>query len=76
MNVDLSQGSHFFHNISSFGVSYFSVPPARAGTSTGTGWHAGRQSRSSRFVRHVRLAAPLRVEVDGRTRTRDHLEAR
>ena len=26
MNVDLSQGSHFFHNISSFQVSYFSVP--------------------------------------------------
>ena len=25
MNVDLSQGSHFFHNISAFNVSYFSV---------------------------------------------------
>ncbi|NIV03277.1 MAG: hypothetical protein GWN59_01180, partial [Calditrichae bacterium] len=25
MNVDLSQGSHFFHNINSFQVSYFSV---------------------------------------------------
>ena len=26
MNVELSQGSHFFHNLTSFGVAYFSVP--------------------------------------------------
>ena len=26
MNVELSQGTHFFHNLSSFRVPYFSVP--------------------------------------------------
>ena len=59
MNVDLSQGSHFFHNISSFDVSYFSVPfdgdfPDRLGR---PGAPAGRSPRPS-FVRHVRLPTP------------------
>ena len=26
MNVEMSQGSHFFHNITSLGVNYFSIP--------------------------------------------------
>ena len=29
--VEMSQGSHFFHNLAAFGVSYFSVPSADDG---------------------------------------------
>ncbi len=67
MNVDLSEGSHFFHNISSFGVSYFCVR------------HEGRRRidwewldmqpavAETDLVRHIRLDHPLTIKVDGRT---------
>nr|MBN2276193.1 hypothetical protein [candidate division Zixibacteria bacterium] len=67
MNVDLSQGSHFFHNISSFQICYFMVPH------TGKfriDWDwLGKQKEESRkeFVSHVKTAAPLTIKVDGRT---------
>ena len=64
--IEMSQGSHFFHNISSFGVSYFSFPPGGSGTLDWE-WLESRPAQSEGpFVRHVRLQAPLRVEVDGR----------
>ena len=42
-SIEMSQGSHFFHNISSFGVSYFSFPPAGPERSTGIGSRACRR---------------------------------
>ncbi len=64
---DPSQGSHFFHNLTSFGVSYFTVRP---GDTHAVDWDwldAQPAAAETEFVRHVRLAAPLRVEVDGRS---------
>ncbi|MBU0711963.1 PEP/pyruvate-binding domain-containing protein [bacterium] len=67
INVDLSQGTHFFHNINSFQVSYFSVH------------HSGKYKidwdwlnqqpilSDQQFVRHIQLASPIRVKVDGRS---------
>jgi hypothetical protein len=65
--IEMSQGSHFFHNISSFGVSYFSLPPEGPGTPDWEWLESRPAAAETPFVRHVRLAAPLRVEVDGRT---------
>ncbi|MFI5180375.1 MAG: PEP/pyruvate-binding domain-containing protein [Thermoanaerobaculia bacterium] len=66
-SIELSQGSHFFHNISSFRVSYFSVPAASAGA-IDWGWLSSRPAlRETSWLRHVRLPEPLRVEVDGRS---------
>jgi hypothetical protein len=64
--IEISQGSHFFHNISSFGVSYFSFPPGGSGTLDWEWLESRPAAAEGPFVRHVRLAAPLRVEVDGR----------
>ncbi len=65
--VDPSQGSHFFHNLTSFGVSYFTVRPDEA-RGVDWAWLDTRPAASeTEFVRHVRLEAPLRVEVDGRS---------
>jgi hypothetical protein len=64
--IEMSQGSHFFHNISSFGVSYFSFPPGGAGTLDWEWLESRPAAAEGPFVRHVRLAASLRVEVDGR----------
>ena len=66
--VDISQGSHFFHNLIGFQVFYFSVPES---TSVPIRWSwLARQpaEQETAFVRHVRVAAPLRIRVDGRTR--------
>jgi hypothetical protein len=62
-----SQGSHFFHNLSSFGVLYLAVPADAPLTAL---WHflaAQPEVTRGEHVRHVRLARPLVVEVDGRS---------
>ncbi len=73
MNVDPSQGSHFFHNISSFKVSYLSVRFDRD-RPIDWGWLASQETvAETDHVRHVRLRAPLRIKVDGRTGPRRNL---
>lgn len=65
MSPEPSQGSHFFHNLSSFGVCYLTVPMGRD-----VDWDWLRRQPEhgrSAHVRHVRLAAPLEIAVDGRT---------
>jgi CheY-like chemotaxis protein len=66
VSVDPSQGSHFFHNITSFNVGYFTVD-----YSTGQGfidweWLQNQPSEEETgLVRHVRLARPLVVKLNG-----------
>jgi hypothetical protein len=68
MNPDPSQGSHFFHNLTSFSVLYLTAP-LHAGRGVDWGWLA-RQEEVARteHVRHVRTQAPLVLRVDGRSR--------
>lgn len=67
MNVDASQGSHFFHNLSSFRVHYLTVHHAGAGR-IDWAWLAQQPAATeTEFVRHVRLAHALDIRVDGRT---------
>jgi len=67
MDVDLSQGSHFFHNLTSLQICYFSVHhagPYRINWE----WLNGRKEESrTEFIRHVSLEKPLTVKVDGRS---------
>ena len=66
MNVELSQGSHFFHNLSSFRASYFMV---RHDGPFAIDWDwLNRQPmvHETELVRHVRCAIPVMVRVDGR----------
>jgi Pyruvate phosphate dikinase, AMP/ATP-binding domain len=67
MNVELSQGSHFFHNISSFGVSYFSVPFSGEHPIDWDGLARQKVIRDLALVRHVRVDSPLLIKVDGRS---------
>jgi len=63
----LSQGSHFFHNITSFKVLYFSVGHW-ARDKIDWNWLAGQTIvEETEFLRHVRLASPLKILVDGTT---------
>jgi hypothetical protein len=66
MNFRLSQGSHFFHNITSFQVCYFSVAHW---DEYGINWNWLDQQKvinETRFIRHVRPSSPLQIKVDGR----------
>jgi hypothetical protein len=62
-----SQGSHFFHNLTSFRVLYFSLMGAGAG---GIDWDwLDHQPaiRETALLRHLRLEEPLAIRVDGRS---------
>ncbi len=67
MDVELSQGSHFFHNLSSFQVLYF--PVGHAGQyAINWPWLNQQQIVSElRFVMHVRTEKPIVIRADGRS---------
>ena len=66
-HVDPSQGTHFFQNLTSFGVGYFTV-----NAHTGDGvfqkdiLDAMPAVNETQHVRHVRFSAPLKVMMDGK----------
>ncbi len=66
MNVDASQGSHFFHNMISFHVQYFTVRHSGPYTIDWDWLDTRPAATETPFVRHVQLSSPLRVRVDGR----------
>jgi hypothetical protein len=66
INVELSQGSHFFHNLSSFNVSYISIN-YDGKYSIDWAWLSKQKKISeTEFVKHVELEKPLLIKVDGR----------
>jgi len=67
MNFMLSQGSHFFHNLTSFRVVYLSVEHIGK-YKIAWDWLASQTVVSEeKFVRHVRIPNPLKIRVDGRS---------
>jgi hypothetical protein len=67
MNFELSQGSHFFHNLSSFEVCYFCVPHSGEYSIDWEWLNRQRGDQETRFIRHIVLPSPLQVKVDGRS---------
>ena len=69
-HVDPSQGTHFFQNLTSFGVGYFTI-----NTYTGDGLFqqdildALPAIEETEYVRHVRFDHPLKVMMDGKKQT-------
>jgi len=69
--VPLSQGSHFFQNLISFGLGYANVESStpKSGEVADYGyWDAMPAKGEGRFVRHVQLESPLEIVVDGLSR--------
>ena len=67
LDVEASQGAHFFHNLSSFQVSYLTVHHS-AQPGIAWSWLAALPAvAETEFVRHVRADVPVVVKVDGRT---------
>ncbi|NOZ79181.1 MAG: histidine kinase [Acidobacteria bacterium] len=73
LEVEPSQGSHFFHNLACFGVAYLTVHEAReAGEHVDWEWlftQPAEDEYMDGIIRHVHLEKPLGVMVDGRTGT-------
>ena len=69
-HVDPSQGTHFFQNLTSFGVGYFTI-----NTYTGDGvlqkeiLDSMPAIEETEYVRHVRFEHPLKVMMDGKKQT-------
>ena len=69
-HVDPSQGTHFFQNLTSFGVGYFTI-----NTSAGSGifqkdiLDAMPAVEETEYVRHVRFDRPLKIMMDGKKQT-------
>jgi len=65
--VDPSQGSHFFHNLTSEKVGYFCVNPRRKNHRLDLDWLESLPFESERWgVRHARLSQPIEARIDGR----------
>ncbi len=67
INVELSQGSHFFHNINSFNVSYFSINYDEKFKIDWNWLNEQEVVNEKIFVKHVGLKNSLLIKVDGRT---------
>ena len=66
-HVDPSQGTHFFQNLTSFGVGYFTI-----NTYTGDGVLQQKilddmpAIEETQYVRHVRFDRPMKIMMDGK----------
>ena len=67
-NVEMSQGSHFFHNITSLGIRYFSVPFEGEFDIDWDWLNEHEAVEETQFIRHIKLDEPLNILVDGRNR--------
>ncbi|WP_455639905.1 PEP/pyruvate-binding domain-containing protein [Parabacteroides sp.] len=65
--VDPSQGTHFFQNLTSFGVGYFTINPFK-----GDGWfdedflNAQPAVEDTEYLRHIRFDKPIVIKMDGK----------
>jgi len=67
--LDASSGSHFFHNVTSMNVGYFSLPYINARNFVR--WEVldkQKLVKQTGFFKHVRFEKPLTVRMDGRKR--------
>lgn len=65
--IDPSQGTHFFQNLTSFGVGYFTIDEINAnGFVKKDILDAMPAIAETKYVRHVRFNAPLRILMDGK----------
>jgi hypothetical protein len=72
-DVEPSQGTHFFQNISSLRIGYLTLPAGADETSVKSGqfldwsWLDSQEPETqTNHLKHVRLSSPLTIGLDGR----------
>ncbi len=68
--IDPSQGTHFFQNITSLGVGYFTINPVVDEKEIFNEEYLNSLPAlyETKFIRHVRLSKPLAVKLNGKKR--------
>ena len=65
--IDPSQGTHFFQNLTSFRVGYFTINPyINEGFYDLDFLNAQPSSYEDDFIRHIHFEKPIRIEIDGK----------
>jgi CheY-like chemotaxis protein len=65
--VDPSQGTHFFHNLTTFGVGYLTVNPyIKDGVYNVDFLDTQVAVSETSFLRHIRFDRPMKIEIDGK----------
>jgi CheY-like chemotaxis protein len=70
LQVEPSLGSHFFHNLTCYGVAFFAVHKQDGGGVINWEWLDRQEAKNEALdgvVRHLRLEQPAQVLVDGST---------
>ena len=67
--LDASSGSHFFHNVTSMNVGYFTVQPEIYGSYIRWDVLKGQEIvEQTKYFRHVHFPEQLKVRMDGKKR--------
>nr|NQU91056.1 pyruvate, phosphate dikinase [Bacteroidota bacterium] len=67
--LDASSGSHFFHNVTSMNVGYFSIQPELSRSYIKYDLLNSQELvNQTKFFKHVRFKDPLNVKMDGKKR--------
>jgi len=65
--IDASQGTHFFHNLMSMNVGYFSIPYSAGNDFLDIDWILEQQeAEKKKFFIHYEFAKPLVMKIDGK----------
>ena len=66
--IEPSQGTHFFQNLTSFGVGYFTVNPFIQGEGLFDEKYLNLQPavQETEYLRHVRFEKPIVIKIDGK----------
>jgi len=69
LQTEPSQGTHFFQNLTSFRVGYFTIHPFRKDGLYQLEYLNEMQAEyEDKFLRHIRFEQPVRILIDGRTK--------
>ena len=64
--VDPSYGTHFFHNVTSLGIGYFTIH--KTGPDAFINWDlltAHKPLTELNYIRHLRFERPMDIRIDG-----------
>lgn len=65
--VDPSQGTHFFHNLTTFGVGYLTINPYISDGVYNVDYLNNQPAvKETNYLRHIRFTNPLKIEIDGK----------
>jgi hypothetical protein len=64
--IELSQGSHYFHNVVNLGIKYFCLPFSSPYQLDWNWLKIQKDAHETEYLRHIHLSTPLKIKVDGR----------